>query len=303
MAPRKTFDPTQFAQHPLRAVLDSFLLDAQARNLTPKTQAFYRNELEQFLAFAHVLATDLNGVTPDIIRQYLVYLQTRRKGSSQHAAARALRAWLNWCVQQDLLKVSPCARVKMPKQERPLLPAFDLADVHDLLEAANTARDRAILLCLLDSGCRAAEFVALNIGDVDLKSGAVHVRHGKGHKERTVFFGPRARRELHRYLVSRSRYAATDALWLSEHDQQRLTVSGLGQLLRRLGLAAHVPHCAPHAFRRTCALWCHRAGWRVTEIQQLLGHSDLTTLRRYLDLDAADVQAAHQAHPPSALLG
>lgn len=302
MAPRKTFDPAQFAQHPLRAVLDGFLLDAQARQLTPKTQSFYRNELEQFLAFAHVLAPDIDGVTPNIIRQYLVKLQMRRKGAGCHAAARAIRAWLNWCVAQKRIKSSPFALVKMPRQERPVLPAFDQAEMQALLASATIVRDRAIMLCLLDSGCRAAEFVALDVGDVDLKSGAVHVRYGKGRKERITYCGPQARRELARYLTGRGHCTATDPLWVSENDRQRLTSSGLGQLLRRIGLRANIPHCAPHAFRRTCALWCHRAGWRVTEIQKLLGHSDLTTLRRYLDLDDTDVQAAHQAHPPSALL-
>jgi integrase/recombinase XerD len=91
-------------------------------------------------------------------------------------------------------------------------------------------------------------------------------------------------------------------LWISERsntvDGERLTVSGLQQTLKRLGELAGV-HATPHAFRRTCALLCHRAGWRITEIQKLLGHSDLSVLRRYLDLDAEDIQAAHARYSPS----
>jgi len=56
------------------------------------------------------------------------------------------------------------------------------------------------------------------------------------------------------------------------------------------------------ALRRTCALWCHRSGWRLTEIQRLLGHSDLTVLLRYLDLDDSDVGNVFGKAPPTALL-
>ena len=56
------------------------------------------------------------------------------------------------------------------------------------------------------------------------------------------------------------------------------------------------------SFRRTCALWCFRSGWRLNEIQRLLGHADLSILRQYLDLSDDDVQAAHLAKPPTGML-
>ena len=98
--------------------------------------------------------------------------------------------------------------------------------------------------------------------------------------------------------MSRGKVKPDAPLFASEHAGQHLTPSGLRQILQRIGQNAGVGHCTPHTFRRTCALWCHRNGWRLTEIQRLLGHSDLTVLRQYLDLNDSDVHIAHQERGP-----
>ena len=86
------------------------------------------------------------------------------------------------------------ARVKMPKLPKEILPAFAPGDVQKLMAVCKTPRDKAIVLCLLDSGCRAREFSALTIADVDMQTGTVTVRQGKGKKDRITFLGAKARR-------------------------------------------------------------------------------------------------------------
>jgi len=76
-------------------------------------------------------------------------------------------------------------------------------------------RDRAILMCLLDTGCRASEFVALELSDVNLNTGSVIVRKGKGGRVRVTFLGNRARRELMRYLRYRGEAKTGDPLWVT----------------------------------------------------------------------------------------
>ena len=283
----------------LSDALESFVADAQARRLTDKTVAYYRFELSRFVAFCD--RTALAEIDGPLIRRYLTTLTKRGlKGSTVHAAARALRAWFRWCVRESLLSDDPMRNVQMPKVERPILPALSVADVETLLAACESVRDRAIILCLLDSGCRAQEFVNLNIADVNKRTGEVTVRLGKGKKSRVTFFGPRSRKELMRYLYGRT-VPDSAPLFVSDRGNHRLTVSGLAQILKRLGQVTGI-HVSPHALRRTCALWCHRKGWRLTEIQRLLGHSDLTVLLRYLDLDSEDVHEAFEKAPPSGML-
>ena len=75
-----------------------------------------------------------------------------------------------------------------------------------------------------------------------------------------------------------------------------MTDSGLRQLLERIGLRAGVAHCHPHTFRRTFALWSLRNGMSIFHLQRLMGHADVTMLRRYLDLLHAGLQTAHAEH-------
>jgi len=157
-------------------------------------------------------------------------------------------------------------------------------------------RDRALLLSLLDTGCRASEFVALNVGDVNLHTGAVLVGAGKGGKARTTFIGAKSRRELSRYL-RQSKAQANDPLWLTVQGT-RLTYWGLRQIIRRRAEKAGVPVPSLHSFRRAFALYALRNGADIYSLQRLMGHSDLTVLRRYLKQTEADLQEAHRRAGP-----
>lgn len=108
-------------------------------------------------------------------------------------------------------------------------------------------------------------------------------------------------RRVTRYLFTRGRVVGEDPLFISDKRGTRLTVSGLDSFFDRLGLRAGI-HATPHALRRTCATFCHRSGWSLEAIRRLLGHSDFSVLRRYLDLDTGDIADAHRSAPPSGLL-
>lgn len=281
-----------------------FLLDCQSRRLSPKTLLFYRTELNPFLTWLSEQGVKyLQDLTAAHVRAWLVKLQDKGlRDTSQHAAARSIRAWCNFSVAEGLLDVSPMAKVKMPKLDRRILPALEQDDLARLLDACKTScnpeRDRAMILTLLDTGCRASEFVNLNIGDLDIQRGTLAIHAGKGSKDRMVFIGAKTRKAMLRVLMSRHNAKPNEPLWLSETTGERLTYYGLQMFLRRIGGAAGVDHCAAHSFRRTCALLMHRSGARLTEIAAILGHSDLTVLRKYLDLNSRDAELAHREHGP-----
>lgn len=288
----------------LTLCIDAFLDDKRAGNLTPKSIAYYEYQLRKFREFAESQdATTLADVTPPLLRAYLITLQDRKlKGTSQDATYRALSAWLNWCIEQGWLVASPLKRVSRPKQEKDILPALDEDDMRELVEAADSMRDKAILLCLLDTGMRVSEFVALNIGDYDRADDALLVREGKGRKQRVTYLGPAAKDALKRYLLSRGRRVANnDPLWISEHGSTRLTVTGLQQILKRLSKRSGVA-VSPHALRRTFALWCLRNGMDLFTIQKLMGHAGLDVLRRYIAQSTDDLKIAHKKSPPSGRL-
>ena len=109
---------------------------------------------------------------------------------------------------EDLIASNPMRKVRMPRLPKGIPPAFSEEDVNQLIAACTNYRDRAVVLFLLDSGCRAAEFIALNIEDVDLDEGIVHIRLGKGKRERTTYIGDSARNALEECLASTQRSQA-----------------------------------------------------------------------------------------------
>jgi integrase/recombinase XerD len=288
----------------LAAYLGMFMLHQEAAHHTPKTLSYYRYTLSKFLDYLSVRGIKApEAVKATHIRAFLAHLQKQGYADTTvHGHARAIKAFFNFLVTEEVLDASPMRKVTMPKLEQKILPPFSGEDIEALLEACqhgkNPHRDRAMILCLLDSGLRAAEFVAMNVGDVD-KGGLVRV-HGKGMKDRYVRLGASARKAMLRYLARRKPKQG-EPLWAGKRG--RLTTSGLYQVMRRLGKRAGV-HCYPHRFRRTFAVWALRGGMNVHHLRAILGHADLQMALRYLQLVKEDIEEAHkQASPVNHFLG
>ncbi len=288
----------------LREAIDAFLLDCRARRLRAGTLHFYRTKLPRFAAWCEERGCVAVGeVEPDLLRAFLVWLdESGHSAGGQHAYARALRAWFNFLVEDGVLEESPMRRVRMPRVPKSAPIGLSVDEVEAMLEAADTLRDKAMILFLVDTGARLSEFAALNVGDVDMTSGAVVIRSGKGGKRRTVYLGRRALRALRRYLRDRED-AVTPAspLWVSFRyyaEGDRLTASGVRLMLRRVGKRAGVERHNTHAFRRTFAIWSLRAGMNIYALKELMGHADIATLRHYLALVESDLQEAHREHGP-----
>jgi site-specific recombinase XerD len=281
-----------------------FLLDRQAARATAKTIQTYSYVLNSFSEWllSHGVS-DVSHMLAQHIRAYLVHLQEKgHKDTTQHCHARVIRTWCNWLVAEGDLAQSPMARVKMPRLEQRIPPPFSRDDIVALLGACNRhdpmgARNQAIILCLLDSGLRAEEFVKLQIGDVNMTTGLVTVL-GKGHKQRTVRLGAKARAAIRRMLAFRRNTGPNEPLWTVHFEQGALTLHGLQIMLHRLGERAGVVPCSPHRFRRTFALWCLRAGMNLHDLRLLMGHSQVSILARYLALGGEDVERVHEKYSP-----
>ena len=281
--------------HLFSTALDLFFLDCEARRLTDATLSFYRGKLSLFIRWCEAEGLEtIQDLTAHHIRRYLVHLHRRQLSSQyQHDLARAIRAFLNYCVRDELLEKSPFAKVQMPRLEKKILEAFSPDEVRLILKSCRTERDRALCLFLLDTGVRASELIALNVEDVDLKTGMVTVRLGKGQKGRTTYAGARTRKQLTRYFAERGTLKGREPAFATEWAGKRMTLSGLIQLMGRLQERSGVTTCTCHTFRRTFALSCLRNGMNIYVLARLMGHADITVLRQYLPLVEDDLQDAH----------
>ena len=124
--------------------LDDFLIDCEARGLSVKTLSYYQQQVGKLVTWLTQQGVmELETVSTDDLRRYLVHL--KKSGiapASQHAGARAVRAWLNWCEKMDMLPgKNPIAKLTMPKRSQTIKPAVSMADVKKLLEACEGAKD------------------------------------------------------------------------------------------------------------------------------------------------------------------
>jgi site-specific recombinase XerD len=293
---------------PLDLHLQSFLLDREGARCSPATLVHYRYTVGSFVGWLREHSVNSpQDIRPDHIRAYLVDLQRRGlKDTSQHAHARGIKTFLRWLVAEGELEKSPMDRVSMPRLDKTIPPPFSRDDIERLLKACASKtprdlRDKALVLCLLDSGLRASEIVSLTVGDLDMRSGPVTIV-GKGRKQRTVRFGSRARQAILRYLATRQDVTPDSPLWvaLTKDGRERgaLTMRGLEIVCHYLGQRAGVSPANPHRYRRTFCLWCLRDGMDLHSLRLLMGHSSLAVLQRYLALAGEDIERAHKPHSP-----
>lgn len=161
-------------------------------------------------------------------------------------------------------------------------------------------RDTAIIYLLLDTGLRASEVSRLLVEDVNMETGAVHVRpYGSGakSKDRTVYLGQSARKTLWLYLAERDQLHKNDVIFLTNEDKP-LDRHALYKMLSRLGERANVADVHPHRFRHTFAIQYLRNGGDIFTLQRLLGHSSLEMVKHYLAIADTDSQTAHKRASP-----
>lgn len=293
------FSPNDPTTRQLHSELQDFLLDRQARNLSPRTVSYYARSLavwRDFLLSQKITTTE--SITPAHVRRYLVDLAD--KGHSPGGIVTlytAVRVFLRWYADEYApTGWNPLAKIKAPKRPKERLQPLALADFQLLVDSCARRsftgdRDRALLLLTLDTGVRHQELTDLRVGDVDLHTGQVIVRSGKGRKGRAVFIGAKTRRAMLAYYRHRESLDDDTALWV-KRSGDALTKWGIRMIVRRAADRAGIDAPGMHEFRRAFAINSLRNGMDVATLQRLLGHSSIETVNRYLALVEDDLRAA-----------
>jgi site-specific recombinase XerD len=276
-----------------RAAADRFLASPA---LSEATRRAYRGDIEEFCAWLEARRTKLDAVDVRVLADYVSWLGGKRGRKLAPATISrklaAVRAFLRHALGPERV---PDARLA-PRRARRLPDAPAAAEVEQTLEALEgdgpvALRNRALVELVYSAGLRSAEAVGLDLGDVDFEQELVHVRRAKGGKERVIPLGEEAALWLARYLRdARPLLAAgaNDALFLSARGR-RLDTS----TLRRV-----VPH--PHRLRHAFATHLLDGGADLRTIQELLGHSSLSTTQVYSHVDPRHLRRVYDsAHPRS----
>ncbi len=220
----------------------------------------------------------------------------------------ALRTFFRFLVRENVMSVNPAAAIRAPKQEKRLPKVFSV-DEMDRFFSRNTEmgkRDTAIFELLYSSGLRVGELTSLNTPDLDLENGWARVL-GKGAKERYVPVGSRAVEALKAYLPVRAMLeaktptvGARGPLFLNSRGGPLSSRSVRRILKTCLDGAGLARDASPHAFRHSFATHMLQGGADLRSIQELLGHSGLSTTQRYTRVDLGKLMEVYdKAHPRS----
>lgn len=275
------------------------------RRLSDNTIRAYRSDLVQLQIF---LGDGLLGATHTNLRAFLASRHRELSPRSMSRKLAAMRSFYRFAKRRGWLENSPAARIRSIQVPRQLPKLLDYDEMSALLRAPDTRtnlglRDRALLELLYATGMRVSELTGLNIDDMDMRERVARVL-GKGNKERLVPFGRHAREALQLYfpardgLLLRSRRPAPDALFLNRFGG-RLSDRSVRRLLDRAILRAGVLHdISPHVLRHTFATHLLQEGADLRSIQELLGHSSLSTTQGYTHVEMKRIMEVYDsAHP------
>ena len=276
------------------------------KQASPHTLSNYQRQLaavcEMFVR-AGILGWD--EVTSDSVRWMLV--QSNKQGLSARSIGLrlvVLRQWFAYLVRQKQMSMNPAVGIKAPKVGKHLPKNIDAEQIGRLLDVETDEplelRDLAMMELMYSSGLRLSELQGLDLGSVDLNGREVRVL-GKGDKERIVPVGAKAVAALNRWLAVRERFNPKDgALFLNKrggrlsHRAIQLALQAWG---KRQGLKTHLH---PHKLRHSFATHMLEASGDLRAVQELLGHSSLSTTQIYTHLDFRHLAEVYDAAHPRA---
>ncbi len=297
----------------LRELTDEFLLYLSAvRGLSENTVKGYGNDLSQLLLFL-TPALDIKSVTRENLMLCIGQLSKQKKSAATvNRFIAAVRTLFAYAAKMKYIEKNPSLEMKTVKLPKRVPNFMTTSEVNELCnepvkeELLWASRDHAIFLMLYSSGCRASELVGLKLSDF-MDGGRSAVVTGKGNKQRKVYFAEEARKALSEYLADRKKVLEENKvsplpvqLFINQKGGP-LTTGGLRYILNRYsGVEGTNHHINPHAFRHTFATTMLGNGADVRMVQEMLGHSSISTTQRYTHITTEKlIETYNKAHPHS----
>lgn len=248
----------------------------------------YTYDVRRFLKF---VGKDLLVVTTSEVQGFITHEGQRLAASPICRMVAGLRSFYTWAIQSGLLVESPVNNVKTPRGGRRLPQVLRQAEIDRLLTYDGlSARDRAVLLLMLDAGLRLVEVSRLLRSDVDLQEGSVRV-HGKGGKDRIIPVSERLAESLGNWIYPFP--GMPTAPLFPGYRGTGLQPRAIGEVIWRIGQQVGLERrLSPHLLRHTFATRLLRQGVNLRVVQELLGHSSVATTQIYTHIIPTDLKEA-----------
>lgn len=273
--------------------LEEYLMSKALEGKSPGTVDRYRYELQRLLSYINKSVRDVTD--RDISGYMRAYKSIRQISNQTLKNVRAVySSFFAWLRDRGRIASNPMALVENIKVEQKLKKPYTDEEREMLLRNCKTLRDKAMMEFLYSTAVRVSELASLNREDIHFISKDLVVL-GKGSKERKVYLNDRTNLYMKEYLNSRT--DGNPALFVAtKKPYDRLSKTGIEDIIRRTGLRAGVEKAHPHRFRRTAATNALNRGMPVQEVAQLLGHAKLETTMVYCSVDQTGVKYHHQKY-------
>lgn len=302
----------------MKSVIEGFLnFLSVEKGFSPNTIVAYRNDLTQFAAFVTGQLAE-RGLTPDdwtsadrdMLLAFVLSLMNREYAPATIARKiAAVKSFFAFLIRDGIIKSDPAENIGSTKLGKPLPKTISISQVEELLALPLTRstpeakRDKSMLELLYATGMRVSELVSLNVNDLNLDDGCVRC-FGKGSKERIIPIHEQAIKDLIIYIQeARPR--------ISSEQEEALFVNRLGRRLTRQGFWFILKNYArtlgvenlitPHILRHSIATHLlHSGKMNLRELQEFLGHADISTTQIYTHLTSEHVRRVYEASHPRA---
>ncbi|AVQ36147.1 site-specific tyrosine recombinase XerD [Staphylococcus kloosii] len=280
------------------------------KGLSSNTIGAYRRDLDKYVAYLNEHKIDhIDFVDRQTIQQCLGYLHDQ--GASAKSLARfisTVRSFHQFALREKYAAKDPTVLIETPKYERRLPDVLEVDEIVALLETPdisknNGYRDRTMLELLYATGMRVSELIQLEVENVNLIMGFVRV-FGKGNKERIVPLGDTVIDFLTKYIETVRpqllKKTTTDALFLNLHGKP-LSRQGIWKMIKQTGIKANINKTlTPHTLRHSFATHLLENGADLRAVQEMLGHSDISTTQLYTHVSKSQIRKMYNAFHPRA---
>jgi integrase/recombinase XerC len=288
----------------LKNYIEEFMLFLRAeQGVSPHTVRAYQRDLIEFFSFLEKKPKDVDNLD---IRSFLASLHHKKlKKSSIARKLATIRSYFKYLHREGFVKKNPAKLVSSPKTPINLPRFLTIDEVFTLMDTPRgdtfmLTRDKAILELLYSSGLRVSELTSIDIADLDLKESLIRVK-GKGRKERIIPVGSEAMTAINNYLPERLSVKKKSAALILNNRGGRLTERSVRRILLQYSRMINLKgDLSPHTLRHTFATHLLHEGADLRSIQELLGHSSLSTTQKYTHVDIGHLMEVYdKAHPLS----
>ncbi len=271
-----------YAEKENKALMDKFRQELVITGYSPRTLEMYLLYVKGFLGFAKMPA---DKVEREDVVAYMAYMKQDRAASNATLALvhSSLKFFFHTFLHKKIVD-----DIKVPKKAKKLPTVLTIDEIKELIKATKRGRNRLIVEFLYSSGVRVSEAVKIKVPNINLKERIAMVRGGKGSKDRVIILSKNWAREIKKYL---NRKKVKSEFVFSKKNGKPISVDTVQRIIREATKKAGInKRVTPHSLRHSFATHLLEAGENIRKIQELLGHSNLSTTQIYTQVSTEELK-------------